>query len=251
MAAALAAGTAHAMRNELVEELIGEGEEQIVQTRTGPSKGTVMQVPLDHIAGGESSLRQVGEEEFIDAARPRDPDGTLLVAGGMSRHHHAAEHARRSHRHLRTIVKAAHHLAFRTLLELIGRQVQACLDEGMVEHAVLFASGHESKTCEIAEHRSRAILAVKPNQGARGIELIRFEIATNGSEPLAQFLPIAPVPTIAETADWRHQDYEMEGCPWRASPCSTPSGMARTLQPGRRNSPALCYTRRNWPFINT
>ncbi len=77
---------------------------------------------------------RVGEEEFIDDARPRDANRTLLVALGMGGHHHAAQHALGSHRHLWTVVEAAHHLAFRALLELIGGQVQTRLHERMIEH---------------------------------------------------------------------------------------------------------------------
>jgi len=37
-----------------------------------------MQIDLDHIGGGESLLRQIREEEFIDDALPRDAHRTLL-----------------------------------------------------------------------------------------------------------------------------------------------------------------------------
>ncbi len=106
--------------------------------------------------------RQIGEEEFVDHARARDANRTLLLAGWMSRHHHAARHPFRPYRDVRTVVEAAHRLAFRTLLKLIGRQVQTRLDERVIEHAVLFAAGHKREPSHIGEHRSRAILPIKP-----------------------------------------------------------------------------------------
>ncbi len=45
--------------------------------------------------------RQRGEEEFIDDARTRDADATLLCDSRMGRHHHAALHPRRPHRYER------------------------------------------------------------------------------------------------------------------------------------------------------
>jgi hypothetical protein len=80
-----------------------------------------MQVQLDDIAGGEPLLREVGQEEFVDDPCPCDPNRALLFAHGMGRDDHAVRHTLRPDRHLWTVVEAAHHLAFRALLELIGR----------------------------------------------------------------------------------------------------------------------------------
>jgi hypothetical protein len=41
-------------------------------------KGPTMQIQLNDVRGGERSLRQVGEEEFVDDARTRDANWTLL-----------------------------------------------------------------------------------------------------------------------------------------------------------------------------
>ena len=73
-----------------------------------------MQVQLDHIAGSICLLRQGGEEELVHDAH-RD-----LLPCGMRGHNHTAGHALGSHRDLGAIVKAAHRLAFRALLQLIG-----------------------------------------------------------------------------------------------------------------------------------
>ena len=161
-------------------------------------KGAAMQIPLDDIGGSERPLRQIGEEEFGDDVRTRDTDGTLLLVGWMGGHHHAAEHALGSQRHLWAVVEAAHHLAFRALLVLIWWQVQTRLDERMIEQRVLFASCHESEVSQVGEHGSRAIWSVEPKPGALLRELVRREIATNGREGLTPFLPVEPVASVAK-----------------------------------------------------
>ena len=75
-------------------------------------KGAAMQVQLDDIAGSECLLRQIGEEEFVDDACARDANGALLLARGMGRHDHAAQHAFGPHRHARAVVEAAHAFGF-------------------------------------------------------------------------------------------------------------------------------------------
>src|SRR5207245_1418017 len=106
-------------------------------------KGAAMQVQLDDIGDSERMWWQIGEEEFVDDARARDADPTLLCAGWVGRHHYAALHARRSHRHIRAVVEAAHQLTFRTTLELIWGQMQTRLDKRMIQHGVVFAAHHE------------------------------------------------------------------------------------------------------------
>jgi len=82
-----------------------------------------MQIQFDDIGGSECLLGQVGEEEFVDDARPRHANGTLLFASGMRCHDHAAQHALGPHGYLCAVVEATDHLTFRALLELIGRQM--------------------------------------------------------------------------------------------------------------------------------
>src|SRR5258705_9207194 len=64
------------------------------------------------------------------------PTGLFFSAFWVSRHDHAVGDARSPHWHARAVVEAAHHLTFWTLLQLIRWKMQACLDEGMIEHAV-------------------------------------------------------------------------------------------------------------------
>ncbi len=129
-------------------------------------KSAAMQIQLNDIAGGKRLLGQVREEPFVDHSFSCNPYGTLLRPFGMRRHHHPAGHPLRSHWDFRAIVQTAYHVAFGTLLELIGRQVQARLNLRMIEQAVVFATGHERKTGEIGKHRSIAILPIEPEQRA-------------------------------------------------------------------------------------
>jgi hypothetical protein len=160
-----------------------------------------MQIQFDDIGGSERLLRQTREEEFVDDTCARDPNRTFLFARRMGGHHHAAQDTLGSYRYLRTIVEAAHHLAFRTLLELIGRQVQARLNQRMIEDGVLFAASHKREANQVGEHGPSAILAVEPQQGALFRELVRREIATNGREGLAQFHSVEPVAPVAKRAE--------------------------------------------------
>ena len=98
----------------------------------------------------------------------------------MGRDDHAAGHGLRANRHLWTVIEAAHDLAFRTLLGLIGRQVQTRLNERMIEDRVLFAAGHEGETSQIRKHAPGPILAKDMQQCTRLWELVRREIPTDG-----------------------------------------------------------------------
>ena len=77
--------------------------------------------------------------------RQRTPSGPTGICGQRSR--------------LRTIW-----LVF-ALLELIWRKVQACLNERVIEHTVLFAAGDKREACHIGEDGPGSILPVKPKQG--------------------------------------------------------------------------------------
>ena len=87
------------------------------------------------------------------------------------------------------------------MVKLIGRQMQPRLDQWVIEHAVLFATGHIREASHIGEHGSVAILAVEPEQCTFWWELMGRQIPANGGEPLAQFLAIVPVAAIAETTE--------------------------------------------------
>jgi hypothetical protein len=128
-------------------------------------EGATMQIQFDDIAGGKRLLRQVAEEQFVHDTRTGEAHRTLLLASGMGRHHYAARDLLGADRHRWTVVEAAHHLAFWTPLVLIGRQMQARLDQRMIEDGVLFAARHEGEPSEVREDRPVTILAVKPQQG--------------------------------------------------------------------------------------
>ena len=119
----------------------------------------------------------------------------------MSCHHHAAQHARGPHRHLRAVVEAAHHLTFRTLLELIWGQMQSRLDQRMIKDGILFASDHERETSQISEHDSGPVLSIESQERAGLWKLVCSEIPINGRQTLSQFLSVVPVATITKTAE--------------------------------------------------
>ena len=87
------------------------------------------------------------------------------------------------------------------LLELVGRQVQTCLDQRMIKHAVFFATSHKREACHIREYSPRAILPVEPEQGTALWELVCREVARDRGESLAQFRSVATVPSVAKTAE--------------------------------------------------
>jgi hypothetical protein len=82
----------------------------------------------------------------------------------MRSHDHAAQHTSRSHRNLRAVVETALGLALRALLELIGWEVQTCLNEWVIEDRVLLATGHKGEARHLGECSPRALLAVEPEQ---------------------------------------------------------------------------------------
>jgi len=81
-----------------------------------------MQVQFDDIAGSEPLLWQIGKEELVHDARPRDANGTLLLARRMGRDDHAARQAFRANRHLWAVIEATHALA---LLSAVGTDREA------------------------------------------------------------------------------------------------------------------------------
>src|SRR5713226_3371928 len=164
-------------------------------------KGATMQIHFDDVGSGKPLLRQLGEEEFVDNARTRDANWALLVASWMGRHHHPARHTLGSYRHLWAVVEAAHHLAFRALLELIGGQMQTRLDKRMIEHRVLFAAGHKGEASQVSQHGPGAILSIEPEEGVPLWELVLREVARDRREGLAQFRSVATVAPVAKRAE--------------------------------------------------
>jgi len=164
-------------------------------------KGTTMQIQLTHVAGREGVLWQIREEQFVDNARTRDSNRALLFFRGVRGHNHTTRRTIGSHRDRWTIVETAHHLAFRALLELIGGQVQASLNQRMIEEVRVFPTHHEREACHIGEHCSIAVLPIEPEQCAFLWKLMSCQIPANGRKPLAQFFPVSPIAPGAETAE--------------------------------------------------
>jgi hypothetical protein len=67
------------------------------------------------------------------------------------------------------------------------------LDERMIEHRVVFAASHKGEPGQISEDGSCPILPIEPEQSALLWELVCREIATEGTEALAQFRSVATV----------------------------------------------------------
>jgi len=104
----------------------------------------------------------------------------------MGRHDHAAGCLIGSHRDLGAIIETARCLALGTLLELIGGQVQARLNQRMIEQVIVFAARHKRERGHIGEHDPVAILPVEPRASCvRGGCVVGRQIPTNGGEPLA------------------------------------------------------------------
>ena len=156
-----------------------------------------MQIQFNYIRSGERLLLQIREEEFVDDACARDANRALLLRSLMGCHHHAAKDTFGAYRHLWAIVEAAHRLTFRALLELIWWKVQACLDERVIEHAVLFAARHKAEASQIGEHGPGAILAIEPQQSKSLWKLVRREVACDRRDPLAQLRSVASVAPVA------------------------------------------------------
>jgi len=72
-------------------------------------------------------------------------------------------------------------------LKLIGGQMQTRLDERMIEHAVLFATGHERESSQIGEHGPGAIVSVEPEESTFLEELVCRKIARDQGKGLAPF----------------------------------------------------------------
>jgi hypothetical protein len=70
----------------------------------------------------------------------------------MRGHDHAGGDALGSHGGRGATGEAANHLAFGTLLKLIGGHVLTRLNERMVEQAGVFATSHKGDACGISQH---------------------------------------------------------------------------------------------------
>jgi hypothetical protein len=162
---------------------------------------STMQVEGHHIGGGERVLRQLGEKEFIDHAIASVTDAALFRGLRVGGHHDAAAAALRSHSDLGAVVELAHQAAFPAAELLIGRQVQTALDRLLIQHGVIFAAHHERQACQIGDDGPCSILPIQPQQGAARRNLVCLQIASDGGQRPAQFLAVASIASVAETAE--------------------------------------------------
>lgn len=79
--------------------------------RKGIFKRAALQGEREHIGRRERTLRQRRQEQLVDDASTGDANATLLVGGGMGRHHDPARLAARADGHCRTIREGASHAA--------------------------------------------------------------------------------------------------------------------------------------------
>src|SRR2546423_11888615 len=144
--------------------------------------------------------RQTGEEEFINHARTRDPNRTLLFASWMGRHHHAARDAIRPQRHIRTVLERAYHPTFRVGQMLIGRQGQASLDLGPLQDLRVFPTHHKRQPGQVGKNSSSAILSVEAQQNPFFGMVMRHKIALNGRDGPTQFGTVFPIAGVSKRA---------------------------------------------------
>src|SRR5216684_7290122 len=164
-------------------------------------KGATMQVECHHIGGGERVLREMGEKEFIDNALAGVTDAALFLGSRVGGHHDAAAHALRPHRDIGAVVELSHQATFRAAELLVGRQVQTALHLWPIQHGVIFAAHHEREACQIGDDGPCPILPIQPQQGARRRKMVCLQIAPDGDQPPAQFLPVASIASVAEIAE--------------------------------------------------
>src|SRR5690348_15195259 len=114
-------------------------------------ESAAMEGQFDDIGSHERLLWQIRKEEFVDDPRTRDAHWTFLLPCWMDGHHHATEQTLWPNWHVWTIIEAAGELAFRTLLELIWGQVQTCLNQRVIKHVVVFATGDKREARHLGE----------------------------------------------------------------------------------------------------
>jgi hypothetical protein len=79
--------------------------------------------------------------------------------------------------------------------------MQTRLDQRMIKHPVVFASGHEREPSQISEDGPGPVLPIESQERAGLWKLIGSEIPSNGRQAIAQLLSVAPVATITKTAE--------------------------------------------------
>ncbi len=160
-----------------------------------------MQVERHHIRGGEGVLRQIGQQEFIDNSVTGEPDLALLLFPGwgwMSGHDDTNERSSLGQALVWAVVERVADSTFCTKEVLIGRQVQARLDVGAIEDAVVFAASDIREIVHIADDRPGAILAIEAQQCSLGGKVVGLEVRLDGRLCSAQFLAILSIARVAK-----------------------------------------------------
>src|SRR6266487_183591 len=129
------------------------------------------------------------------------PDRALCSASGLGCQLAAATQPLWPHSYIGAVVELAHQATFRTAELLVGRQVQAALHLWPIQHGVIFTAHHEREACQIGDDGPCAILPIQPQQGADRRKMVRLQIALNSGQRSAQFLPVASIAAVAETAE--------------------------------------------------
>src|SRR6266566_3437101 len=82
-----------------------------------------------------------------------------------------------------------------------GRQVQTALDALPIQHGVIFAAHDKRKVCQVGDDGPCSILPIQPQQGADRRKMVRLQIAPDSAQRSAQFLSVASIAAVAETAE--------------------------------------------------
>jgi hypothetical protein len=100
---------------------------------------------------------------------------------------HAVAQAFGPHGHFWAVVEAAHHLTLQSVAgtESFGRCVSR-LDQRMIKHPVVFASGNAREPSQISEDGPGPVLPIESQERAGLWKLIGREIPSNGRQALAQ-----------------------------------------------------------------
>src|SRR6266704_837270 len=148
------------------------------------------------LSSGRMRTPAVGILLLVFIGQERFKGATMQVAG-----HHTAPLPIGSHRHVWAVVERAYQFTFRAAELLISRQVQTALDLGPIQHAVIFAAHDKRKVCQVGDDGPCSILPIQPHQGADWRKMVRLQIAPNSGQRSAQFLPVAAIAAVAETAE--------------------------------------------------
>lgn len=79
--------------------------------------------------------------------------------------------------------------------------MQTALHLWPIQHGVIFAAHHEREACQIGDDGPCPILPIQPQQGADRRKLVCLQIAPDGGQRPTQFLPVASIAAVAETAE--------------------------------------------------